>query len=83
MCVTNGFMGFKKEFCLLQALAILKYSPTIDMYIIFQGILLDFSGILAILKAVNFANRKILHLERFYFHEFLSSKYFTRTNFRG
>ena len=50
MRLTNGFMEFKKEFWLLQALAIPKHSAPIDMQNIFEGMLLDFSGILTMLK---------------------------------
>ena len=46
----NGFMEIKKEFWLLQALAILKHSVPIDMQNIFEFMLLDFLGILTILK---------------------------------
>ena len=79
MCLTNGFMEFKKEFCLLQALATLKDSGPDDTYDIFQGILQDF---LSILTTLNFVTRKILHLARHFFRELASAKYFTRTNFR-
>ena len=34
------------------------------------------------LKEVIFANRKILHLVRIYFHDLASSKYFAGVNFR-
>ena len=74
-------MEFKKEFCLLQALAILIDSDLIEMYNMFQGILLDFSGILTTLKEVNIANWKILHLARIFFHELESSKHFVGASF--
>lgn len=78
---TNGFMEFKKEFYLLQAVPIVRDSAPNDTYNIFQGILQDFSGNLTTLEEVNFANRKILRLARHFFRELASSKYFTETNF--
>ena len=74
-------MEFKKQFCLLQTVAIVKDSAPNDTYNIFQGILQDFSGNLTTLKEVNFANRKILRLARLFFRELASSKCFTETNF--
>ena len=82
MCFTNGFLKYKKEFCLLQAVAFLKDLAPNDMHNFFQGILQDFSGNLTTLKEVNFENRKTLRLGRHFFRELASSKYFTETNFR-
>ena len=50
MHLTNGFTEFKKEFWLLQALNILEPSAPFDMQNIFEGMLLDFLGILRMLK---------------------------------
>ena len=74
-------MVFNKEFCLLQAVAIVKDSAPNETHNMFQGILQDFSGNLTTLKEVNFANRKILRLARHFCRELASSKYFTETNF--
>ena len=58
MRLTNGFMEFKKEFWLLQAPAILKHSAPLDMQNVFENMLLDFSGILTMLKGKLFLSSK-------------------------
>ena len=50
MRLTKVFTESEKEFWLQQALAILKHSAMIDMQNIFEGMLLDFSGILTMLQ---------------------------------
>ena len=48
--LTNELMKSNKELWLLQALAIFKHSAPIEMQNILEDILLDFSGILMMLK---------------------------------
>ena len=69
MHLTNGFTEFKKEFWLLQALNILESSAPFDMQNIFEGMLLDFLGILRMLKGKLYilSKRPTLNLIFFYF----------------
>lgn len=50
MHLNNWYMEFKKEFFLLQDLALSSYLGPIDKQNIFNGMLLSFSGIVTMLK---------------------------------
>ena len=50
MDLTNGFMDFKKHTWLFQVVTFLKHSAPVDMCNIIETMLMDFSGILTMMK---------------------------------